>query len=73
MKKKEIKGLSLNKKSISNFNKELISGGTGQSVNATCTGWESCANCTAADCQTGPWESIQFCWDTRGISCENQK
>ncbi|WP_299885425.1 hypothetical protein [uncultured Lacinutrix sp.] len=42
MKKKNLKSLKLNKKSISNFKSEEISGGTGKSVNQTCTGMAGC-------------------------------
>lgn len=60
MKKKGLKGLTLNKKSISNFTQEEVSGGTGRSVNQSCTGMASCANCTV-DCSTHPYESIWLC------------
>jgi len=42
MKKKDLKSLKLNKTSISNFNPERVSGGTGKSVNQTCTGMRTC-------------------------------
>lgn len=69
MKKKKVNGLGLNKKSISNLKQGQVSGGTGQSVNQTCTGWATCGNCTV-DCGTGgPWESVQFCWFTWQQTC----
>ncbi|EDP95205.1 hypothetical protein U8527_13385 [Kordia algicida OT-1] len=42
MKKKNVKSLDLNKKLVSNFKVTTIVGGTGQSVNQTCTGMQTC-------------------------------
>ncbi|WP_046755106.1 class I lanthipeptide [Kordia jejudonensis] len=51
MKKKALKGLALNKKSISNLNKEAINGG-GFSDGCTdgCSPAQTWLNCTQADC-----------------------
>ena len=46
MKKNKKIGLVLNKKVISKLEGNFITGGTGQSVNASCTGMASCGNCT---------------------------
>lgn len=70
MKKQNLKNLSLNKKSISNFAQDEVSGGTGISVNFnSCTGMATCANCTE-DCHTSPYETVYFC--VRSINvCSN--
>ncbi|WP_430412769.1 hypothetical protein [Kordia sp.] len=65
MKKKNLKSLSLNKKSISVLGADAAKGGssrpaTGQSIDQTCTGMASCGNCTV-DCSTNPYESIFLC------------
>lgn len=46
MKKRNFNNLSLNKNTISSFNSQKIVGGTGQSVDMTCTGMQTCGNCT---------------------------
>lgn len=52
MKKKTLKSLTLNKKLVSNFKTTTVIGGTGQSVDQTCTGMATCtfdsAECTTA-------------------------
>ena len=42
MKKRNAKSLNLNKKLVSNLKVNYIIGGTGQSVNQTCTGMDTC-------------------------------
>ena len=51
MKKKSLKGLNLNKKSVSNLNSEAINGG-GFSDGCTdgCTPFQTALNCTRANC-----------------------
>ena len=50
MKKRGMKNLSLNKKSVSNLNAEVVTGGRlvsmACSAGETCTGQQSCGNCT---------------------------
>jgi hypothetical protein len=46
MKKKNLKNLSLHKNTVSTFATQQVVGGTGQSVDMTCTGMQTCGNCT---------------------------
>ena len=51
MKKKTLKGLELNKKSISNLNGDAITGGRfSDGCTDGCTPFQTALNCTRADC-----------------------
>jgi hypothetical protein len=60
MKKKGVKSLNLNKKLVSNLKVTNIIGGTGQSVNQSCTGMETCTFDSAA-CLTAGHFSCRGC------------
>ncbi|WP_430410274.1 class I lanthipeptide [Kordia sp.] len=52
MKKKAIKGLNLNKNSISNLNSDAINGGRGFTAGCSdgCSPFQTALNCTRANC-----------------------